>query len=257
MVGFSALSQLKLFMSNLFEDFTMNMTLEQAINALSDPQYQTVDGLRALVNQVSVQVPNAINGAQTLLYSGNVGNVPAWQIAEQIGASSNNQVITINQTPVAEFLDSKEFKSALSNITGAAGFDAAYNGTINPDGTRTQGMWDIASQNLAEAATGDVRTISPFSESGKVFAATELPALLNNSNVTHIDGYPKDYFVRMKADAMAQGLSEVQAQKTGDVARFTQSEYRATSPIFHKRWLINKYNLEKSKSENELCHTLH
>jgi hypothetical protein len=180
----------------------MAMTYEQAIAALSDPQYQTIDGLRFLVSQISVQVPNAVNGAVTLLYSGTVGgDIPAWQIAEQlagqINSPSGSQVITIGDTPVADFLKSDAFMAALHHLTGDEGFNAAYDGTINPDGTRTPGMWDIASKNLAEAATGDVRTIVPFAESGKVFAATELPALLNNPNVTHIDGIPKDYYQRM------------------------------------------------------------
>jgi VCBS repeat-containing protein len=194
----------------------MAMTYEQAIAALSDPQYQTIDGLRFLVSQISVQVPNAVNGAVTLLYSGTVGgDIPAWQIAEQlagqINSPSGSQVITIGDTPVADFLKSDAFMAALHHLTGDEGFNAAYDGTINPDGTRTPGMWDIASKNLAEAATGDVRTIVPFAESGKVFAATELPALLNNPNVTHIDGIPKDYYQRMMTDAIGKGLTEAQA----------------------------------------------
>ncbi|MGZ4969738.1 MAG: hypothetical protein ACXV8O_16705 [Methylobacter sp.] len=70
----------------------MNMTLEQAINALSDPQYQTIDGLRALVNQVSVQVPNAINGAQTLLENNSMAFVIEKIPQEQLTTSSQKLI---------------------------------------------------------------------------------------------------------------------------------------------------------------------
>ena len=73
----------------------MNLTLGQAIIALSNPQYQSIDGLFTLVSQVSLQAPDTVNGAQTFLYSGMVGDIPAWQIAEKIGSSSGGQIITI------------------------------------------------------------------------------------------------------------------------------------------------------------------
>lgn len=189
----------------------MSMTLQQAISALSNPEYQTIAGLRSLVSQVSVAVPNVSNGATTLLYSGMIGNLPAWQIAEEIGSSSDGRVITIGETPVAKLLGSNEFKDALEQAAGTndtAVIKSLLDGTANPDGTRTEGMWDIASRNLAQAASGDVRTLTPFSDAGKVFAQTELPVLLDNPNVTHIDGIPKEDLLRLHSDALTQGLSE-------------------------------------------------
>ena len=165
----------------------MSITLDQAIAALNDVNYQTLDGLKQLVKLISVEIQNQTPNAVTLLYSGNVGDLPAWQIANQIAEVSGGKVITIGQTPVAQFIESIEFKDALQQAAGTNDpivLKSLLDGTTNPDGTRTQGMWDIASQNLAEAATGDVRTISPFAESGKVFAATELPTLLNNDVAT-------------------------------------------------------------------------
>jgi hypothetical protein len=70
----------------------------QAIAALSDPKYQTLEGLKQLVAQVSVQVPDQIPRASTLLYSGNVGDVPAWQIANQIGSAAGGSIVVIGKT---------------------------------------------------------------------------------------------------------------------------------------------------------------
>ncbi|UZR28845.1 calcium-binding protein [Methylococcus mesophilus] len=70
-------------------------------------------------------------------------------------------------------------------------------------------MWDDASRRFAEAATGDVRTLTPFAASDRVFAQTELKALLDNPNVTHIDGIPKADLVR---------LYNSELTRTGDAA---------------------------------------
>jgi hypothetical protein len=45
----------------------MRITYEQAIASLNDPQYQTLEGLRNLVSQVSVQVAGSASDATTLL----------------------------------------------------------------------------------------------------------------------------------------------------------------------------------------------
>src|SRR4051812_36171098 len=100
----------------------MSLTLAEAITALSDPQYQTLDGLRELVAQVSVRPTGASPDAQTLLYSGKIGGVDAWTLAEPIGAASGGSIITISQTDAAKFLNSREFESALKAIVGDTAF---------------------------------------------------------------------------------------------------------------------------------------
>jgi Ca2+-binding RTX toxin-like protein len=186
----------------------MSMTYAEAVLALGDPQYQSIGGLRSLVSQVSVKVPGASSNAITLLYSGLVGGNQAWQVAEQAGSSSGGRIITIGQTPVSDFLNSGVFKASLRNIVGDVGFDAAYNGIVNPDGSRTAGMWDVASRSLAEAATGDVKTLSPFADPTKVFAQTELPALLENTKVTSIDGIPRSQLLEFRNELLRLGQVE-------------------------------------------------
>jgi hypothetical protein len=115
----------------------MSMTFDQAIAALGDPQHQTLDGLKQLVSLVSVDIQNE---ATTLFYSGEIDDIPTWKIAGQIATASDGKVATIDQTDVARFLNHDAFKVALTSITGEEEFSSAYNGTANPDGTRTPGM---------------------------------------------------------------------------------------------------------------------
>ncbi|MEW6036665.1 MAG: calcium-binding protein [Pseudomonadota bacterium] len=71
------------------------------------------------------------------------------------------------------------------------------------------GLWDVASKNFANAASGDVRTLSPLALDNSTFSQTELKALLDNPNVTHIDGIPKADLVR---------LYNSELTRTGDAA---------------------------------------
>lgn len=54
------------------------------------------------------------------------------------------------------------------------------------------GAWDIVSRNFAKGASGNVVAIVPFAQADRVFGATELKELLNNSNVTSINGLDKE-----------------------------------------------------------------
>lgn len=169
----------------------MAITFDQAIAALGNTEYQTLDGLKQLVAQISVQATGQASNATTLLYSGSLGDVPAWQVANKLAESASGKVVVIGQTPVANFLEDPRFLSALEDAAGTSDTSALksiLDGVANLDGTRTPGMWDIASKNLASAASGDVRTLTPLAEQGKTFIQTELPALLDNRNVTSING---------------------------------------------------------------------
>ncbi|MGZ5014655.1 MAG: calcium-binding protein [Methylobacter sp.] len=154
-----------------------------------------------------------------MLYSGLVGNnVHSGAVAQALADANPGKILTINQTEVFELLNSKNFTDALQASLGPKSqardqiYDTLINGSKDANGIRIpDSLWDDASQRFAASATGEVRTITPFADSTRVFAQTEVASLLNNPNVTHIDGYPKDYFLRMKADAIEQGLSETQA----------------------------------------------
>lgn len=185
----------------------MGMSYEDAVAALKKPEYQSLDGLRALVDQVSVDPLKSRTDATALFYSGYVGKLPAWQMAEAVAEESRGNVITIKDTPAKKFLDSQPFRTALRKITGPGAFDETLDGVAHADGTRTEGMFDIASRNLARAAKGDVQTITPNAQLGKVFSATELPELLKNPNVTRINGIDREQLNRLRDAVIASGKS--------------------------------------------------
>ncbi|HIV71081.1 MAG TPA: hypothetical protein H9903_09135 [Candidatus Aquabacterium excrementipullorum] len=156
--------------------------------------------LNAQLASLSISVPGASTDAITLFYSGKVnsstGSLDAWKVAENIGVSSGGEVITIGQTELGRFLNSDAFNQALDNALGndSESLKAILNGQ-DGDGLQTiDGIWDIASNRLANAATGDVRTLTGFSDASKVFAQTELPALLDTPAVTSINGVDKRVF---------------------------------------------------------------
>jgi hypothetical protein len=165
--------------------------------------------LKDLLARQSIQVEGKTG--MTLFYSGglqtdgNGSTVPlsakgtqAWQIAESIG-ENNSQIITIGQTDAYALLDSQEFKDSL-RLSDPINFNRIING-ITENGIRTEpGLWDITSQRIAASAVGEVRTLTPFSLSDKVFAQTELPALLANDKVASIDGIARTDLLRLVND---------------------------------------------------------
>lgn len=78
----------------------MAFTLQDALDKIGTPGYTGIEGLTRLVSETSAIASNAAPNATTLLYSGNVGNVAAWETAiaasnGTIDASSLKQVITL------------------------------------------------------------------------------------------------------------------------------------------------------------------
>ena len=65
---------------------------------------------------------------------------------------------------------------------------------VTPSGAKVESIWDRASARLADGARGDVRTLTPYAADDKVFATQELPALLKNPQVTHLNGVPVEAY---------------------------------------------------------------
>jgi hypothetical protein len=175
-------------------------------NIILETQY-----LKDLLARQSVQVEDKTG--MTLFYSGGLqtdgnggtvsirdGGYQAWQIAESMG-ENNSQIITIGQTDAYALLSSDEFYAALkSSTTDRNELNCIING-ITENGIRTEpGLWDITSQRIAASAVGEVRTLTPFSLPDKVFAQTELPALLANDKVASIDGIARTDLLRLVND---------------------------------------------------------
>ncbi len=96
-------------------------------------------------------------------------------------------------------------KNALISIFGDTGFDRgtpANNFLFGEwkNGIRSPGAFDIISNNFAAGAKGDVIAIIPKANPGQVFGATELKALLENGNVTRINGLPRNALLELVKD---------------------------------------------------------
>ncbi len=177
-------------------------------DAFKSDLFGRLDGL-------STRVPGQATDAVTLLYSGNAGDVRGnWQLAESIGTDSHGRVVTIGNTDIGSLQNSGRFSEALEGAVGRDGTAllAELDTGVRPDGSKVESIWDRASRRLAEGATGDVRTLTSLAEDSKVFASVELPALLRNPYVTHINGVPLEAYQRIYAAApgdVSTKLSEV------------------------------------------------
>ncbi len=148
------------------------------------------------LDHLPVRVPNQASDAVTLLYSGPLGNTDSWQVAESLGKKSQGQVVTIGQTPAGQLQNSIVFKRAIDDVGGRSHpniFDQLSE-TRTVDGRKIESIWDRASARLAHAAEGDVRTLTPSALDSKVFAKVELPALLDNPKVSHVNGVPVEAY---------------------------------------------------------------
>ena len=172
----------------------MSLTVQDAIQELTNnpTAYATIDALRALANQVSVEA----TGDVTVLYSGRLSDGTSTSDLIKNMLASGENIKVIDKTPVAEFLTSDEFLEAVGNIYGVELKDMQNENFSHPAKDwlfdAKNGPWADASYRFAMDASGDVRVIAPEALSDRVFAKTELPALLANDNVTAIEGIPKD-----------------------------------------------------------------
>jgi Ca2+-binding RTX toxin-like protein len=181
-------------------------TLNEALTALSTFT-STGDALKAdllnLVKQVSVDA----QGTVTVLYSGNIGvNGPYSGNVVKAMLDSGQDIRVIDKTVTREFLNSEEF---LVKVADAFGIDYTDLRDRTPAATDannwlfhgTDSPWADASKRFAEATTGEVRCLVPLAGADRVFAQTELHALLNNPHVTAIEGIPKDELQKLGSDA--------------------------------------------------------
>jgi hypothetical protein len=73
-------------------------------------------------------------------------------------------------------------------------------GKFNPLRNEADQYWTEASQRFAKGASGDVTAFVRGASPDRVFAQTELPALLSNPNVSSINGMPTQLLRTMEAN---------------------------------------------------------
>lgn len=188
---------------------------DDALIFLSENPNTTVTELRELVARMPA---NPENDTSSLLYSGSINDGAIWasDIAKNIGLS-NNKISIIDNTDAGELMLYDDFIITLRNSAKKENlnFDEIYSGR-DENGARinNNSLWDDVSRRFIENSSGKVITITPFSPADSLFAATEFPALLNNPNITHIDGISKSQILSIFNEVKAAGGSDLEALDT-------------------------------------------
>jgi hypothetical protein len=206
----------------------MSLTLQQANQALAN--VTTADELRSLINQLSVE--SDPSGKVTILYSG-------WSTTNDM--VSNSQIIQamlkngediriIDNTDAAKFLQLNDKLPGFNEVLAAkldsiVGGDPGERsspankflfGDVDAKGTRIpNGAWDNVSARFVADTVGEVRTITGGALDDKVFAQTEIPAALKNTNITHIDGIAR---TDLAAKGEAEAFKAISAHSNIDSA---------------------------------------
>ena len=185
----------------------MSLTAAQAIDLLSDPKYQTPEGLLNLVRQVSVATSADKPGATTLLYSGNMladGSGPSTQsIAEYISKNHKNQIRVIDSTEVAKFLTNTKFADFLKEVIPDQKIRTAWLYDA------TKGPWAVASEAFVRGAQGPIETFSSFASAHRTFSVIEVPVALDTPTITTIGGLKRQDLVDYRASLVQKTLGQL------------------------------------------------
>ena len=204
-----------------------NKILEEQFNkpngrfyeAFNDPKKQkdAIEYLKTVINNLDTEtLKNGSKIGTTVLYSGAIipNGASTGEIISKPGLKNNSNLRVLDNTPAFDFLDfdggemqprNESLKKALISIFGDTDFDR---GTPANDflfgewknGIRSPGAFDIISNNFAAGAKGSVIAIVPNANPKQVFGATELKALLQNQNVTYINGLDKNELLKILGD---------------------------------------------------------
>jgi hypothetical protein len=197
----------------------MSLTKAQANARLS--KITTAEQLKELIRELDTKG----DGSRTLLWSGFAApSKPGAQDGIHSGDITNTLrkgdpgFRTIATTEAAKFLEiskaSKDFNPELDKKLKELFKDNRdqitaflYGPTTGDPKTRIgKGVWDDVSENFVKQARGDVRLVVGGAGLDKVFAQTEIKALLNNPAVRSIEGVPIE---GLKELARTSGLNKV------------------------------------------------
>ncbi|WP_308112716.1 XVIPCD domain-containing protein [Xanthomonas arboricola] len=140
-----------------------------------------------------------------ILYSRPIGNVSSERIS--VNLSQETGLPIINDTPRANFLSDEQVRSSIEKkareIFEDLGQDAAtarnsatsflYGDPNVPSQNPTslsRCLWGEASHEFASSLRGDIKVVASAANLERVFGQVEVPAVLNNPNVTSLGGQP-------------------------------------------------------------------
>ncbi|MFZ6639454.1 hypothetical protein ACO0LL_06895 [Undibacterium sp. TC4M20W] len=169
---------------------------QQAMALLQDhpEDYRTPDSLKDLANQVSIYS----DGQVTLLYGGMVHKDISSNDLVELMVANKEDIRAINKTPVAAFLQSEDYLEAVAKAHNCKSVDEVLSKRDHPANqfmfAATDGRWADASARFTAATKGEVMTLSGYAGADRTLGLVELPTILKNPEVTHINGKPKAVF---------------------------------------------------------------
>lgn len=219
---------------------TYNEIITELNNANSSGHIYSLNELHNLVRQASGSLSE--NTTLTSYYSGSAfldQDVSAGLYQESISVNSYGEIGRISQTDISHLAENIAFLDALEttldsmNVDGFEDFDtsgtAAYefwngSGGIDPStGEHVPSIWNTISEVYARDTKGDVLALVPFADDNRIWAQTELPTLLDNPNVTSINGIPID---ELRTNLQNNGYSQVfEDIKTQSVLIMSEFQY--------------------------------
>jgi len=210
----------------------MSKSYEEALAELDF--VQTPEQFSALVDQLSVTA----QGAVTVLYSGGYlfpkddkeGFMSGTSIIAAM-VENGDDVRVVDKSDAGRFLNSKRNPKLIGALTrifneplvkgGKA--QLFMNGHIINGKRQRDGIWDRVSEKFVRDTTGHVLTVTGAAALDRIFAQTELPALLETSGIESVDGIPIEFL--RKLDNSSPRMDGVPL-KVFNVLK-AQSEYRA------------------------------
>ncbi len=238
---------------------TTMLSFEQARDLLINhaEDYLTPASLIQLANQVAVQS----SGQVTLLYGGVAHPDISCNELVEIMLRNKENIRTINGSDLARLLQSEDYLEAVARAHQCLSIDEVLSSRTHEANQfmfdATKGRWADVSARFAEATQGEVVTLSGYASAERTLGLVELPAILDNPDVTSINGHPKALFqeiyqrsgsltevfkalsassyqlmrdleVKASPSLSVEGKSKLVAEDVGSSALFATSSYQGS-----------------------------
>jgi len=170
--------------------------------------------LQSKISELSFKSPTALN-ANIIAYNGTIDDILAWKLAKAVSQGSNNTLIYISDTPAGKLLNDTSFITA---VEAALGGDETLTSNIidgsKVGGVRTPyGVGNVLSVNdfvseqvMAANAKGNVIVFANNITADSVLAQTEIPKLLEMTEVTSIDVISKQTLLKLHSEMVVEGM---------------------------------------------------
>nr|WP_316640417.1 calcium-binding protein [uncultured Roseateles sp.] len=238
----------------------MSYSFDQALAELANRN--TLAELIDLARNTSARVATAAPGATSLLYAGTVNGEAAFELARALAPTGSSDLVRVDDSDVGRLFAKSEFKAKVTaainadlatripgfadlpvseraNLVAAEGNriwsnkNATGSVRLPYDATRLS-LWDVASKNFVEQATGDFRILASAVDSESVLMQTELPSVLARGGSFKVDGVEAAHLRGIPDASAARNAMLAMAE-----AQTSLSFVRSTSLSAYKSFTID------------------